>query len=184
MKIRICKSYGFTLIELIITIAIMAIILTIAYPYIMMLLANMEAKRIRYAIVNTLQLAKAESYIRKKDLIVCLSNDGISCHRDSNKKLLLFIDENKNNDFDLDIDYLLEERALNPKYSTLYLRVGNNRHYTKFWGDSGTPRGHFGHIKYCPTSSYNQNSYQLSFNQGGIIKYKPDSKSQPTECPA
>ncbi|ABE74154.1 prepilin-type N-terminal cleavage/methylation domain-containing protein [Psychrobacter cryohalolentis] len=174
-------EHGFNLVELIVTIAILAIILTIATPYILTQLASMEARRIASQIDTTLTLAKAESHIRRQDLLVCLSNGGGLCHRDSFKKLLLFSDKNNNNNFDVGIDDLLEDQALNPKYSTLYLRVGNNRHYTKFWGDSGSPRGHFGHIKYCPTSTYNHTMYQISFNQTGGITYKPN-ENHPTGC--
>ena len=182
--VKLCKKFikpstynnerGFTLIELIVMVTILAIIATIATPYILGLLARMEAKRIAGQIDNTLTLAKAESYIRKQDLLVCLSNNDGICHRDSFKQLLLFSDKNNNNNFDAGIDSLIDEQSLNPKYSTLYLRVGNNRHYTKFWGDSGSPRGHFGHIKYCPTSTYNHTMYQISFSQIGRITYKPN----------
>ncbi|WP_426223759.1 pilus assembly FimT family protein [Psychrobacter sp. DWR1-2-3] len=172
---------GFTLVELIVTIAVLAILTMIATPYILEQLARMEAKRIESQIRNTLTLAKAESYIRRQDLLVCLSNNGAICDRDSYKQLLLFSDRNNNNNFDLGVDDLLEEQALEPKYSTLYLRVGDKRHYTKFWGDSGKPRGHFGHFKYCPTSTYNHTMYQISFSQGGRVTYKPNA-SYPTDC--
>ena len=175
------NEHGFNLVELIVTIAILAIILMIATPYILTQLASMEARRIASQIDTTLTLAKAESHIRRQDLLVCLSNGGGLCHRDSFQKLLLFSDKNNNNNFDVGIDDLLEDQALNPKYSTLYLRVGNNRHYTKFWGNSGSPRGHFGHIKYCPTSIYNHIMYQISFNQTGGITYKPN-ENHPTGC--
>ncbi|OXL23298.1 Tfp pilus assembly protein FimT/FimU [Psychrobacter sp. DAB_AL32B] len=172
---------GFNLVELIVTVAVLSILAMIAAPSIMEQLARMEAKRIEGQIENTLTLAKAESYIRRQDLLVCLSNSAGRCHRDSYKTLLLFSDKNNNKNFDIGIDDLLAEQILNPKYSTLYLRVGNNRHYTKFWGDSGSPRGHFGHIKYCPTSTYSQTMYQISFNQVGRITYKPN-ESYPTDC--
>ena len=175
------NEHGFNLVELIVTIAILAIILMIATPYILTQLASMEARRIASQIDTTLTLAKAESHIRRQDLLVCLSNGGGLCHRDSFKKLLLFSDKNNNNNFDVGIDDLLEDQALNPKYSTLYLRVGDNRHYTKFWGDSGSPRGHFGHIKYCPTSTYNHTMYQISFSQVGRITYKAN-ENHPTGC--
>lgn len=175
------NEQGFTLVELIVTIAVLAIITMIATPYILEQLARMEAKRIESQIRNTLTLAKAESYIRRQDLLVCLSNSGGSCHRDSYKQLLLFSDKNNNKNFDLGVDDLLEQQALEPKYSTLYLRVGDKRHYTKFWGDSGKPRGHFGHFKYCPTSTYNHTMYQISFSQGGRVTYKPNA-SHPTDC--
>lgn len=175
------RQKGFTFIELIVTVAILIIIAIIATPAILTQLANMEAKRIKNELMTTMAVAKAESYIRRQDLIVCLSNAGGRCHRDSDKKLLLFVDNNDNQNFDSQVDVLLVEQNLNPKYSTLSLRVGSNRHYTKFWGDSGKPRGHFGHIKYCPTSTYNQSMYQISFNQLGIVKYKPND-IHPTEC--
>ena len=172
---------GFTLVEVIVTIAVLAILTMIATPYILEQLARMEAKRIESQIRNTLTLAKAESYIRRQDLLVCLSNNGAICDRDSYKQLLLFLDRNNNKNFDLGVDDLLEQQALEPKYSTLYLRVGDKRHYTKFWGDSGKPRGHFGHFKYCPTSTYNHTMYQISFSQGGRVTYKPNA-SHPTDC--
>ena len=175
------NEQGFTLVELIVTIAVLAIITMIATPYILEQLARIEAKRIESQIRNTLVLAKAESYIRRQDLLLCLSNGGGLCHRDSHKKLLLFLDKNNNKNFDLGVDDLLEEQALDPKYSTLHLRVGDKRHYTKFWGDSGKPRGHFGHFKYCPTSTYNHTMYQISFSQGGRVTYKPNA-SHPTDC--
>ena len=175
------NEQGFTLVELIVTIAVLVIITMIATPYILEQLARMEAKRIESQIRNTLTLAKAESYIRRQDLLVCLSNSGGLCHRDSYKQLLLFSDKNNNKNFDLGVDDLLEQQALDPKYSTLYLRVGDKRHYTKFWGDSGKPRGHFGHFKYCPTSTYNHTMYQISFSQIGRITYKPN-ESHSTDC--
>lgn len=165
---------GFTLTEVIVTTLVLAIIATIAVPAILTQLANMEAKRVRHTLMNTFSTAKAESYIRRQNLVVCLSDSGGRCHKDSNKALLLFIDNNDNKHFDQTTDHLLSEQHINPKYGTLHLRAGK-RHYVRFYGDSGKPRGHFGHIKYCPNKSYNQAMYQVSFNQVGIIKYKPNS---------
>ncbi|SNT68985.1 Tfp pilus assembly protein FimT/FimU [Psychrobacter sp. LV10R520-6] len=171
---RFSSEYGFTLVELIVTVAILAIVATIAAPSIVTQLANMEAKRIRFDIKNTLAIAKAESFIQHRNVLACLSDTNGVCHRDSDKTLLLFIDNNDNNNFDANIDALLETQSLDPKYATLHLRAGN-RSYVRFAGDSGKPRGFFGHIKYCPNVSYNQKMYQISFNQSGIIKYKPNS---------
>ena len=172
---------GFTLVELIVTVCVLAIIVMIVAPVIRTHLASMEAKRIQSQLENSLALAKAESYIRRQNVIVCLSDTGGRCHRDSDKTLLLFIDKNDNNHFDAQVDSLVVQQSLNPKYSKLSLRVGSRRHYTKFWGDSGKPRGHFGHIKYCPIVAYNEAMYLISFNQGGIVKQKLN-EDHPTEC--
>ena len=177
---QIQRNQGFTLVELIVTVCVLAIIAIIAAPSILTQLANMESKRIRYDISSMLVTAKAESYLRRQNLIVCLSDSAGRCHKNSNKAMLLFFDHNDNQHFDISTDELLEQQRLSPRYAQLHLRAGN-RHYIKFWGDSGRPRGFFGHIKYCPTSSYNQSKYQISFNQGGIVKYKPDA-AHPTGC--
>lgn len=181
-KESITKSVrGFTLIELMITIAVLAIIVTIAAPSVLAQLASMESRRVNSQLKNTLSLAKAESYINRQDILVCLSKNERRCHRNGDKTLLAFVDKNDNKRFDARVDTLITKQILNLKYSTLKLRVGSRRHYTKFWGDSGKPRGHFGHIKYCPTSSYNKSMYQISFNQAGIIRYKPNA-DHPTGC--
>lgn len=156
-------------------------IVAIAMPIIRTQLTRMEAKRIKSQLVSSLASAKAESYIRRQDVIVCLSDSGGRCHRDSDNTLLLFVDKNDNNHFDAQTDILIGQHALDLKYSKLSLRVGAKRHYTKFWGDSGQPRGHFGHIKYCPTVDYNETMYLISFSQTGHIKQKFNA-DHPTKC--
>ena len=175
------QSDGFTLVELTVTTMVLGIIAAIAAPSILTHLARMEAQRVKHQLESTLSLAKAESYISRQDVLVCLSNDAQQCHRNSDKTLLLFVDKNNNKHFDSQVDTLLTQQSLNLRYSTVKLRVGGRRHYTKFWGDSGRPRGHFGHIKYCPTSSYNKSMYQISFNQSGIVKHKLNV-DHPTKC--
>ncbi|MEK6218175.1 MAG: GspH/FimT family pseudopilin [Psychrobacter sp.] len=175
------QSNGFTLVELTVTTMVLGIIAAIAAPSILTHLARMEAQRVKHQLENTLSLAKAESYISRQDVLVCLSNNAQQCHRNSDKTLLLFVDKNNNKHFDSQVDTLLTQQSLNLRYSTVKLRVGGRRHYTKFWGDSGRPRGHFGHIKYCPTSSYNKSMYQISFNQSGIVKHKLNV-DHPTKC--
>lgn len=174
--------HGFTLVELIVTVSIMAIIIVLAAPNILTQLSKMEAERIRYRINNTLSIAKAESLIRRQDLLVCLSDTNGRCNKSSNNTLLLFADNNGNQHFDLGTDLLIDQQQLKPKYATLHLHAGR-RDFIKFYGNSGKPTGHFGHIKYCPNSIYNHSKYQISFNQGAIVRYKSNN-NYPTNCSA
>ena len=62
------SSSGFTLIELMVTIAVLAIIASIATPSISNQLANQRVKSTTATLVNALKEAKAESLIRRQEI--------------------------------------------------------------------------------------------------------------------
>ncbi len=68
-NIRVAHS-GFTLIELMVTIAVMAIIVSIAAPSISTQLANQRVKSTASIIEDALKEAKAESIIRRQNVSV------------------------------------------------------------------------------------------------------------------
>lgn len=61
-------SAGFTLIELMVTIAVLAIIVSIAAPNVSTQLANQRVKATTATLVSALKEAKAESVIRRQDV--------------------------------------------------------------------------------------------------------------------
>lgn len=176
-------SLGFTLVELLITIVILGILISIATPRFMNLLQDLEAKDIRSKVISALRTSKAESLIRHQYVIMCLANNNNQCHKNATDRLIVFTDKNDNHSFDATQDTFLLIQVLNLDYGKTHLRVSAGRHYVKFFGDTGLPRGHIGHIKYCPNLASNLNKYLISFNTGGGIKFKPN-KNHATKCPA
>jgi len=69
-------SSGFTLIELMVTIAVLAIIVSIAGPNISNQLANQRVKSTTATLLNALKEAKVESVIRRQDITFSYDNDG------------------------------------------------------------------------------------------------------------
>lgn len=69
-------SLGFTLIELMVTIAVLAIIVSIAAPNISTQLANQRVKSTAATLENALKEAKAESLIRRQTITLTFDNDG------------------------------------------------------------------------------------------------------------
>ncbi len=67
---------GFTLIELMVTIAVLAIIVSIAAPNISTQLANQRNKVTAVTLENALKEAKAESMIRRQTLTFTYNNNG------------------------------------------------------------------------------------------------------------
>ena len=76
-KLRMSSS-GFTLIELMVTIAVLAIIVGIAAPSISTQLANQRVKSTTATLANALKEAKAESLIRRQNISVTYSNNAQS----------------------------------------------------------------------------------------------------------
>lgn len=175
------NEHGMTLIELLVTLTVLTIIISIATPNFTQWRAKMEAKRIKHSLFTTLKQAKSESFINRQHILFCLSSGNGICDKNGDKALLLFIDRNGNKRFDDLSDHLIRKEALNLKYGTVKLRVGRGQKYIKFFGETGQPRGYNGHIKYCPLTSNTSLMYQVSFNQRGIIKFKPNHQ-HPTDC--
>src|SRR5690606_34715823 len=71
-------SSGFTLIELMVTITVLAIIVGIAAPSISTQLANQRVKSTTATLANALKEAKAESLIRRQNISVTYSNNAQS----------------------------------------------------------------------------------------------------------
>ncbi len=67
-------SSGFTLIELMVTIAVLAIIVSIAAPNISNQLADQRVKSTTATLANALKEAKAESIIRRQNLTLSYNN--------------------------------------------------------------------------------------------------------------
>ena len=69
------RSSGFTLIELMVTIAVLAIIVGIAAPSISTQLANQRVKATANTLANALKEAKVESILRRQNIELSYSNN-------------------------------------------------------------------------------------------------------------
>lgn len=178
---EIGQNKGFTLIELLLTLLLLITLTSIALPSFSGTLKRWEAKEVRNQIINAFRVAKAQSFMRRQNSILCLADANFHCHNQAKEYLLIFTDSDNNHQFDPAVNKLLLKQSLNLDYGRVYLRAGR-RHYIKFFGDSGLPRGHFGHIKYCSNDHLTHNTYQISLNQQGNYRFKPYSIKK-TGCP-
>ena len=147
MRYVVFKQSGISLLEMMIVVALMTVIATLAYPSFKQMLHGMEAKRVKSALMMILKEARLVSFSNRQNLVVCLANKDNHCHNRAKDKVIIFIDGDDNQR--LDEGELVREYGLNIKYGELEMNVSARRHYIKYFGDSGVPRGHFGHIKYC-----------------------------------
>lgn len=141
---------GLTLIELIVVIAILAIIATVAIPRIQLMLARQEMQNISLLIPQVLRTARNEAFMRRKDIVVCSSNDGLICTNHSlwQEHIIIFVDANHNRQKDIHEELILSH-YLNVKYATITRIGARHANYIMFKNSNALPQGSQGSFYYC-----------------------------------
>ncbi|MFL1732796.1 GspH/FimT family pseudopilin [Moraxella oculi] len=165
-----CRQKGFTLFELMLVLVIVAVLIFFAQPFYWGIMQRVESHAIRRHIHDAIRLAKVESRIRNKDVLICIMSDDV-CHRNAQGSLIVFVDMNKNNKYD-NKDIIVSKERLSLKYGIISVNASANRDYMKFMGDTGRPRGNFGHIKYCNVLKQEYHSFQVVVNMHGLVSEK------------
>ncbi|MDP2786657.1 MAG: GspH/FimT family pseudopilin [Pseudomonadota bacterium] len=94
MVMRTTYSSGVTLIELLISISILAILLTVAVPSFQTSIVNNRLGTYSNALFSSLILARSEAIKRNKRVVVCKSSDGESCTGNWGQGWIVFVDTN------------------------------------------------------------------------------------------
>ncbi len=126
------KENGFSLIELIVTLAIAAIVLTIAVPSFQSSIQNNRKTTAINALATALQLARNTAISRRVRVTVCKSLDGLDCVTDGNASdwtqgWIVFIDPNNRDNVDDDEDILRVQGPLPGNVRFSGNRLVNNR---------------------------------------------------------
>lgn len=96
------RNAGFTLVELIVTMALAAIVLTIGVPTFRTAILNNTRLAQVNEFVGVLNLARSEAAKRGLRVVVCRSNDGVNCATDTTgvwaNGWIVFVDQNQDGD--------------------------------------------------------------------------------------
>lgn len=89
------RQHGFTLVELVVTIALLAILTTLAIPSFSEMLRQWRRDSATRELTTTLQMARSEAIKTSRQMVVCPSTDGTSCAAvtEWNTGWILFVDD-------------------------------------------------------------------------------------------
>lgn len=89
------RQQGFTLVELVVTIALLAILTTLAAPSFAELLRQWRRDSATRELTTSLQLARSEAIKSSRQMVVCPSTDGESCEASNewNTGWIVFVDD-------------------------------------------------------------------------------------------
>lgn len=148
---------GFTLVELMVTITVLTILLSLGVPAFAELLASWQRDRATKAITAHLQLARIEALKSTRRVVICNSMDNIYCapktYQEWKDGWLLFHDLNKNNIRDDDEPLIA---ATQPMTGILSLKASNNINHFVFM-PSGTMTSGMSTLKVAPRLGRTQN---------------------------
>lgn len=182
-----CKMYqanqkGFTLTELMVVTAIIAIIVTIAYPKFINILKRREVNNAVQTIKTMVHEAKIIAFTQRRHIVICPTDDLITCNRQAKKFLMSFMDNNTNQQRETS-EQTIQVFGLTFSYGKLRFNIGSRRHHMRFFSDTGMPRGYQGNMTYCPDDLDMSFAKTVIINMQGRARISTkNSAGRPIQC--
>lgn len=141
---------GFTLLELLVTLAIGAILMLVGIPGLQSLIADTALQTEVFSFHNALHRARSYAIDHQTDVIACLADDKEQCVEHNFSHLLVFNDKNRNKK--LPENHGNETILIRHQYTKSALDIVTNQRYFVFQPD-GTQAGTPGTISLCGSAA-------------------------------
>ena len=141
------KEFGLTLVELLITLLVSALLVSIAVPSFTHLVKRSKANGETSKILSVLALARSESIKRSRVVTLCKTPDQAECGGDWQDGWILFVDKDKDGRRD-EGEELLTGGRMEQGFKVSYRAFGSFNHLR--FTPMGFTLSHNGTFKICP----------------------------------
>ncbi|MDQ2694950.1 MAG: GspH/FimT family pseudopilin [Pseudomonadota bacterium] len=172
---------GITLVELVVVMALVAILTTLAVPALREIVARNQLASLEQELFASLTLARSEAIKRNQNVVLCPSANGTSCAGNArwwHQGWILFVDSNGNDTYDAGTDPPLLRAYAGSDVATIQKnRITSNVRFLA----NGTARGDNGHFVFCARGNATHPLYIVLANSGR--PYTTDTTPQGIDNP-
>ena len=128
------QHHGYTLIELLISLAVFSILALNVFPSFSALLAQERSVVLTNSLAGALAYARTESVTKQMTIITCQSNNGSECHRSENwhNGWIIFTDTNNNKQREPEETLLRVYPSANNGTQAIFNGALNRDHYLQY----------------------------------------------------
>lgn len=181
------RAQGFTLMELMVTLAVLAVILGLAVPSFATLVRRNRLVAAANELVAAAQLARIEAVRRNRPVTLCPSTDGVLCGGNDWRRLIVFADGNRNGTREAADDPLIRDVGIDGR--GLVVRASDNlasNHRLWFGADGfvrmGNPVRQQGALTVCaPELDADDNARDITL---AVSRVRVTPRSGTTRCTA
>ena len=172
---------GLSLLELIVSLGILSILLSISIPDFSELTESIAGDRTLRKLASAIQLSKAAAITNGTTVTLCGSGDGVACGRRWQDGVIIFTDRNR--------DQVIDEGDTLIRHITF--PNGNGHKQTLQLTSLGTTAHQNGNFTYCPFSGNRLFARQLIINRTARLRFaqdknddgiREDSRGRPLSC--
>ena len=164
---------GFTLIEMMITVSILAVILATAVPAMSEFLQRNKSNAVISQVRNLVALARENAVHHNCFTTICPSENNVNCSTNTQAPLMVFSDCNRNRVIDGN-DQLYRVMTPLPKNSELRWSFFPRRTYLQMT-PQGFTNGQNGTLIYCPANGEAKHARLLIIRKSGRARYGKDT---------
>ena len=180
---------GLSLLELIISLAVLAMLLGISIPDYSELMQSLSGDVTLRKLASAVQLGKATAITNGTTVTLCRSADGQSCSGSWQDGVIIFTDRNRDRALEGD-DRLIRHITFPDGKGHIRFRAFQNKQYLQL-SSLGITHYQNGNFTYCPYSGNDKFARQLIVNRTARLRFaqdrdgdgiREDSRGRPLSC--